>query len=156
MEVLARLQPVTSMRLVRRFVDNHDYPAGGLTRARWWLMRHHVCTGTQQTELQSCYITRPHNMQKPTSKQTGFPATRVPILYYILRIWVSALYLSKPPSRCSHHSNNIDSQISLNQGVNSNLSSLNIAFSSSVVTYCVSLASLGFTSRSTSALMNRM
>jgi len=55
-------------------------------------------------------------------------------VHHILRICVSSVYLSKPPSKFSHHLNSIVLHISLNHGVNFRLPSLNIAFSSSSVT----------------------
>jgi len=55
-------------------------------------------------------------------------------VHHILRICVSSVYLSKPPSKFSHHLNSIVLHISLNHGVNFKLPSLNIVFSSSSVT----------------------
>ena len=75
---------------------------------------------------------------------------------YILLICLSPLYLSNPSSRCSHHSNSIEWQISLNHGVKARLLSLNIVFNSSSETYLLSRTSFGLMSKSTSALMNRM
>ena len=152
MESSDGLQPVTPMRPERRFVDNFDYLHGGLTLHRLAVESSTRCgtnaVGTWKTEL--------HHPTIPNAKLPQGYFLLPLSCCYILLICVSPLYLSRPSSRCSHHSNSIDSQINLNHGVNVILSSLNILFSSSAVTYRVSLASLGLTSRSTSALINRM
>jgi len=75
---------------------------------------------------------------------------------YILRISCSFMYLSRPSSRCSHHSNSNVLQISLNHGVNFRAGSLNIDFRPSASTYRVAETSFILGSISTSALMNRM
>lgn len=53
---------------------------------------------------------------------------------HILRISCSFMYFSRPPFRCSHHSNSMEWQMSLNQGVNLRAGSLNIAFNPSAET----------------------
>lgn len=75
---------------------------------------------------------------------------------HIRRICCSFMYFSSPVSRCCHHSKSIDSQMSLNQGVNLRLGSLNISLSFSAETYCVACTSFGLGARSTLALMKRM
>lgn len=75
---------------------------------------------------------------------------------YMRLISCSLVYFSRPESRLLHHSYSMDSQISLNQGVNFSVGSLNRALSSSCVTYLASRTSFGLRLRSTLALMNRM
>lgn len=75
---------------------------------------------------------------------------------HILRISCSFTYLSRPSSRCSHHSNSKVLQMSLNHGVNLRAGSLNIDFRPSALTYRVARTSFILGSISTSALMNRM
>lgn len=82
--------------------------------------------------------------------------TRRPKRFYMRLISVSPLYLSRPWSRCAHHSNSMLSQMSLNHGVKTSLSSLNMALNWSADTYLVSLTSFGLGLRSTSAFMKRM
>ena len=74
---------------------------------------------------------------------------------HILLISVSFVKESKL-SKLSHHSKSIVLQISLNQGVNLRLGSLNIARRLSGVTYSVSWTSLGFGFRVTSDWMKRI
>lgn len=78
------------------------------------------------------------------------------IIYSIRRISCSFSNFSKPKARWSHHSNSIDVQMSLNQGVNLSAGSSNMACSCAFVTYLVSRTSFAFASRSTSAWMKRM
>lgn len=75
---------------------------------------------------------------------------------HIRRISCSFMYFSRPSSRCFHHWNRSELQMSLNQGVNFRAGSSNMAFRPSAVTYRVSRTSLRLGSRSTSALMKRM
>lgn len=79
-----------------------------------------------------------------------------PVSAHILRISCSFMYFSSPPFKFSHHSNSIEWQMSLNQGVNWREGSSNMAFNPSAVTYRVSQTSLRFGSMSTSALMKRI
>lgn len=70
-------------------------------------------------------------------------------IYNMRRICCSFVYLSRPESRLCHHSNSIELQMSLNQGVNFNSGCSNSCLSFSALTYCVAWTSLGLMSRST-------
>lgn len=75
---------------------------------------------------------------------------------YMRRICCSLVYFSRPESRLSHHSNSMELQISLNQGVNFKVGSSKSFFRLSAPTYWVAWTSLGLLSRSTCVLMKRM